>query len=242
MANGLIDLQKKASIILEKKGLPKPPICRVGLALDVSGSMMDEYRAGLVQTTVERLLAYASKFDDNGEMEVWTFDHRASEAPAVSLNDYVGFVDRSIVKNDAVAKWGSTHYAEVANMMLDHYFRGKQKQVKSKGLLGSLFGRKETVVEKSSDTHIPAMLFLVTDGENADQGESRKVFEESAQFNAYWQLVAISNQPRFEFLEKVANDLDNAGFVHMPSFKMSEDQMYEAIITNEVVDWLKKRA
>ncbi|MFC4159396.1 VWA domain-containing protein [Chitinimonas lacunae] len=237
----LIDLQKKSTIVLEKRGLTKPPVCRVGLALDVSGSMMDEYRAGLVQETVTRLLAYAANFDDNGEMEVWTFDHRASEAPAVSVRDYEGYVDRAIVNNDDVAKWGTTRYGDVADKMLDHYFRGKKKTIRTGGILGGLFGKKETKIEAAQDTHIPAMLFFISDGENEDRNTAYKIFEASQQFNAYWQLVGVSNQSRFDFLNQVANDLPNAGFVHLPDLRISDEVLYDKLITTEVVNWLKTK-
>ena len=43
--------------------------------------MHNEYQDGLVQETVDRLLAIAGTFDDNGEMEVWTFNQKYSTPP-----------------------------------------------------------------------------------------------------------------------------------------------------------------
>ena len=233
----VIDLQKKSGIVLEKRGIKKPPPCRVGLALDVSGSMMDEYEDGLVQKTVDRLLAYAANFDDNGEMEVWTFDHRASEAPTVSLADHDDYVHKSIMKNSKVAKWGTTCYGAVANMMIGYYFRGIRKKSVGAALMG-MFAKKKP--EAPLDTTSPTMLLFVTDGENEDPKEAMKVFQDSQQYNVYWQLVGVSNQSEFKFIREVADKFSHAGFVHLPDLRVNDDHLYDALITTEVVEWLKK--
>ena len=233
----VIDLKKKSSIILEKKGLKKPPPCRIGLALDVSGSMRDEYEGGLVQNTVDRMLAYASHFDDNGEMEVWTFDHRASEAPVVSLADHADYVQKSIVNNSSIAKWGVTEYGDVCRMMIDFYFKGKRKKSFGTALMG-LFGKKKA--EPPPDMTSPTMILFITDGENEDPAKALKVFEESQQYNVYWQLVGVSNDSQFKFIKMVAEKFDHAGFVHLPNLKINDEQMYDALITDEVVSWLKR--
>jgi len=44
----LIDLTKKVTIVLDKKGISSVKPMRVGFALDISGSMEDEYRDGSV--------------------------------------------------------------------------------------------------------------------------------------------------------------------------------------------------
>jgi hypothetical protein len=232
---GVIDLKKKSSIILEKRGLKKPPPCRIGLALDVSGSMRDEFEAGLVQNTVDRMLAYASHFDDNGEMEVWTFDHRASEAPAVSLKDHANYVEKSILNNPAIAKWGVTEYGEVCQMMVDYYFKGKRKKSFGETLMG-MFGRKKA---EPLDTTSPTMILFITDGENEDTEKALRIFEESQKYNIYWQLVGVSNDSQFKFIKMVADRFSHAGFVHLPNLKINDEQMYDALITDEVVTWLK---
>lgn len=231
----VIDLKKKSFIVLEKRGLKKPPPCRVGLALDVSGSMRDEYEGGLVQSTVDRLLAYASNFDDNGEMEVWTFDDRASEAPTVSLKDHANYVEKQIINNPNIIKWHSTEYGGVCRMMLDYYFKGKRK-FSLGGALKGLFGKKEP----APDTTSPTMILFITDGENTDPDYALSVFQESQKYNVYWQLIGVSNDSEFKFVRMIADKYDNAGFVKLPSLKMTDEQMYDALITDEVVTWLKK--
>jgi hypothetical protein len=90
----LIDLKKKTRIVLDKRALPQPPHCRVGLCIDISGSMHNEYQDGLVQETVDRLLAIAGTFDDNGEMEVWTFNQGYSTPPVARAADFGSYVKK----------------------------------------------------------------------------------------------------------------------------------------------------
>ena len=82
-------LKRKVGIVLEKRQLPQVT-CEVKFALDISGSMQSLYDNGTVQALTDRLLAVASRFDDNGEMEVWTFTNGFSEAPLVTESMHEG--------------------------------------------------------------------------------------------------------------------------------------------------------
>jgi hypothetical protein len=165
----LIDLKKKTRIVLDKRALPQPPHCRVGLCIDISGSMHNEYQDGLVQETVDRLLAIAGTFDDNGEMEVWTFNQGYSTPPVARAADFGSYVKKEILDNPKVDKWGGTNYAPVMNAVLDTYFRGASV-VTSGGLFG-LF--KKTEQQSPKDTHIPALCLFITDGDNSDAAKPR---------------------------------------------------------------------
>lgn len=57
--------------------------------LDVTGSMRTLYKNGTVQEVVERILAVASKFDDNAALDVWVYDHEFSRLPTVTERDFI---------------------------------------------------------------------------------------------------------------------------------------------------------
>ena len=38
----------------------------------------------------------------------------------------------------------------------------------------------------------------------------------------------------------MADDLPNAGFCHFPSLRVSDEAIYEALLTSELCDWLRK--
>jgi len=232
----LIDLKKKTRIVLEKRALPQPPRCRVGLCIDISGSMHNEYQDGLVQETVDRLLAIAGTFDDNGEMEVWTFNQGYSTPPVARAADFGSYVKKAILDNPKVDKWGGTNYAPVMNAVLDTYFRG-ERVVTSGGLFG-LF--KKTEQQAPKDTHIPALCLFITDGDNSDAAEAERILRQAQKYQIYWQLIGIGNDTDFRFIKKMADDLPNAGFCHFPNLRVSDDAIYEALLTSELCDWLRK--
>lgn len=232
----LIDLKKKTRIVLEKRALPQPPRCRVGLCIDISGSMHNEYQDGLVQETVDRLLAIAGTFDDNGEMEVWTFNQGYSTPPVARAADFGSYVKKAILDNPKVDKWGGTNYAPVMNVVLDTYFRG-ERVVTSGGLFG-LF--KKTEQQAPKDTHIPALCLFITDGDNSDAAEAERILRQAQKYQIYWQLIGIGNDTDFRFIKKMADDLPNAGFCHFPNLRVSDDAIYEALLTSELCDWLRK--
>lgn len=232
----LIDLKKKTRIVLEKRALPQVPRCRVGLCIDISGSMQNEYQDGLVQETVDRLLAIAGTFDDNGEMEVWTFNQKYSTPPVARAADYGHYVKQAILDNPAVDKWGGTNYAPVMNAVLDAYFRKAQK-AGSGGLFG-LFRKVEQSMVK--DIQLPALCLFLTDGDNNDAAEAERILREAQKYPIYWQLVGIGNDTDFRFIKKMAKDLPNAGFCHFPDLRIADEAIYEALLTSELCDWLRR--
>ena len=75
---GAIDLQKKSlKIVLEEKQLTTVT-ARVGLVLDITGLMRTLYKNGTVQKVVERILAVAAEFDDDGMLDIWVYDNNFS--------------------------------------------------------------------------------------------------------------------------------------------------------------------
>ncbi len=236
----LLDLTKKTQLILEKRGISNPPKSRVGLAIDISGSMMDEYQNGLVQKTVDRILAIAQKFDDNGEIDVWTFHNKPSTAPVATAQSFGNYVKECILDNPKISKWGGTSYAPVLNLILDHYYRGITTVKKEGGFLG--FGAKKTVEHKQAENvDIPALMLFITDGDNDDKSATDKLLEDSKTFSIYWQLVGVSNQCDFKYLKKKADELPNVGFAHLPDLNASDEVILEALITPEFTNWIKNR-
>lgn len=115
---GNVDLAKKinlhkqnVSIVLDKRGLAGKKV-RVKFAIDQSGSMANQYRDGTVQDTVERLYAAALKMDDDGDLEVWSFDTNSSRKPSVNMSNVDGYVAKNIYC------MGGTNYAPVMSDIL----------------------------------------------------------------------------------------------------------------------------
>ncbi len=97
---GSIDLTKKfdkAGISLSKAGLDGIRAEAV-MILDHSGSMFGGYQNGMVQTLVERALAFALQIDGDGKIPVIPFDSRLWPTVEVTLDNYANVVNRDIFR------------------------------------------------------------------------------------------------------------------------------------------------
>ncbi|WP_280413154.1 VWA domain-containing protein [Nocardia asiatica] len=115
---GSVDLTKKfdkAGISLSKAGLDGIRAEAV-MILDHSGSMLDDYRNGLVQTLVDRALAFALRIDGDGTIPVLPFDSRLWPTVTVGLDNYHGVVDRDIFRPQ---RMGGTYLSYPLQAVLD---------------------------------------------------------------------------------------------------------------------------
>jgi len=211
-----IDLQKRSlKIVLEKKKLVSVK-ARVGLVLDITGSMRNLYKNGTVQKVVERILAIASQFDDDGMLDVWVYDNEFSRLKPVSERDFVGYVERIILNNDLIHKFGRNDEPPVMKEVLKKY----------------------TEEEPSDD---PAFIVFINDG--GCKKTIKSIIEDSASKPLFWQFVGIGNG-NFDFLKKLdtmeGRIVDNANFLHFGDIDMvSDDQLYDSLL-NEFPSWLEE--
>src|SRR4030095_4695296 len=116
-----IDLRKKlVQITLEKKKLTNV-VARVGIVLDISGSMITLYKNGTVQEVVERILAVASKFDDNGMLDVWVYDTYFSRMPSASERGFGEYVQNKIMNSHSIDKFGRNNEPPVMEDVIRKY-------------------------------------------------------------------------------------------------------------------------
>lgn len=246
-----ISLEKRAEkigIILAKHDIVTVPPVRVGLALDVSGSAQGLYQSGVMQETVDRLLAVSLKFDDNGELDMWAFDNRHSQLETATPADYGTYIRQKLLLNEEISLWGGTSYGGVLEDMIQFWFKGKptvQQTTRKTGGLFGLFQRDEVVEQVVASTlspelaKLPAMGLLVTDGENSDKDYAERILTASKNHNVYWQMVGVGQAHHFEFLERMADDLPNVGFVNLESLSQTDDEIYSQLIAQEFISWVK---
>ncbi|MEV2222681.1 VWA domain-containing protein [Nocardia vinacea] len=113
-----IDLTKKfdkAGIALSKTGLNGIRAEAV-LVLDHSGSMRYGYMNGMIQTLVERSLAFSLQIDVDGTIPVIPFDSRLWPTVDVQLNNYRDIVNQRIFKPNQM---GGTCLAPALQVVLD---------------------------------------------------------------------------------------------------------------------------
>ncbi|MBU8785866.1 MULTISPECIES: vWA domain-containing protein [Bacillus] len=211
-----ISLQKKSlNIVLEKKQLTKVT-ARVGLVLDITGSMRSLYKNGTVQKTVERVLAVADRFDDDGVLDVWVYDNEFSRLAPVTEKDFSGYVDREIINNDSIHKFGRNDEPPVMKDVLKKYM----------------------TEEPGSE---PAFIIFINDG--GCKKTIKPIIEASSDKPLFWQFVGIGGG-NFDFLKKIdaleGRVVDNANFLHIQDIeRISDDELYESLL-NEFPAWLKE--
>ena len=207
----VIDLSKVARVEIQKNGLADRR-AQVVLVLDISKSMNRLYKSGVVQSVIERVLALALNFDDDGEVDVMLFGTHAYRLPAVSLDDLDGYVDRVILPSYKIVE--ATRYS-VALQTIHEKYQGNQGD--------------------------PVFVIFVTDGNNSDKKETTELVRTLSHESIFFQFVGIG-QESFPYLSKLdeLSDrfIDNAGFMHVDDIASVDDTSLYRDLLNEFPEWL----
>lgn len=210
-----IDLRKKiVGFTLVKKQLTDVK-ARVGIVLDITGSMRNLYSSGVVQEVVERILAVACQLDDNGSLDVWVYDTEFSRLPPVTERDLGSYVFTNIMNNDSIHKFGRNNEPLVMEDVIQKYTREE----------------KETT---------PVFIIFINDGGVVKP--TKKVIMAASPLPIFWQFVGIGDSD-FEVLKQLdtmgGRLVDNANFIHLDRIEeVSDEQLYDQLL-NEFPQWLK---
>ena len=214
----LVDLAKKASVVLDKHQLGQVK-AQVGLVLDASGSMNGQYSKGRVQEVIERLLPLAVHFDDDGALECWAFAEKTAQLDSVSMSNIRDYVETN---NKGWKKWpvGGRFNEEpkaieqVINFYQQHATRG-----------------------------VPVYILFISDG-GIGALNSRKIkslITDAAKLPIFWQFVGIGGS-KYGILEEL-DDLegrvvDNCDFFALDDLHDVDAQtLYDKMLT-EFPQWL----
>lgn len=247
-----ISLEKrseKVKIQLAKRNIRDKVILRVGSALDKSGSAQPFYQNGQMQELVDRLLAVAHNFDDNGEIDMWAFHNHSIPLEPATPESYGGYVNNVIMRGKHAGSWGGTEYAPPMADILEHYFPSEAKsqpKEEKKGFLGRLFGGETPKAVEPAPVdpaaEIPALILFITDGENSDKGATERLLQESKDKPVYWLMVGIGHASSFGFIERMGEKFDHVGFVNFDNLDLDDDDLYDQILSDELAEWIKKNS
>lgn len=243
-----IDLQKKVekvTIQLAKKGIQQAPIMRVGVALDISGSMYQIISSGRLQTAFNQIMGVAVTFDDNGELDVFKFDDRCEYVGTSKpeAGDYDQFI-----RNNRITDRGGTAFAPIVEAARNFFFKPKGGAVAAAaGKVGGFFGfgkskpaeAPATTVEYEDNT--PVLMLILTDGEPGDRNATMRAMKatEDAGLPIYYHMVGINGtRDSFRTIAWLADELGNVGEVYLPSIDMTDDEIYAQVIGDELVGFV----
>ena len=211
-----ISLRKeKVKVVLTKKNLTGVR-AKVGLVLDISGSMRRLYKVGEVQEAVERIAAVASQFDDDGSLDIWVYDNEFARLPEVTEHNLLGYVEKNILNNGEIHKFGRNDEPQVMADVMKKY-----------------------TVEEPNDE--PVFLIFINDG--GCKPGIKKFIVESSTKPIFWQFVGIGDA-NFDVLRKLdtmeGRFIDNASFFHFEDIeKVTDEQLYDNLL-NEFPSWLEE--
>ncbi|HND22364.1 MAG TPA: VWA domain-containing protein [Acidobacteriota bacterium] len=208
----MLNLQK-VEVTLARKNLMGVK-ARVGLSMDITGSMTQLYKNGTVQNVVERILAVALSFDDDGSLDVWRFDHRFKRLAPATVHNFEGYVNREALSDRDI--YGHNDEPLVMRDIVQKY----------------------TVEEPSL---IPAFVVFVSDGGVKKNQEIQEIITNAAQYPIFWQFVGIGNA-KFGALERIdtlpGRIVDNASFFALNDIAaISDEELYDRLLT-EFPLWL----
>lgn len=213
----LLELRKeKVNLLcLEKKSLNNLT-SRVGIVLDYSGSMSQDYSDGTVQAILERTFPLALQFDDNGEMEVWIFADGKNfhRLPNMNKQNYYGYVKREIT--DKRYRMGGTDYSYVLEDVYEKY-----------------------MVEEPAA--LPVYLKFVTDGDNSDRQKTTEMIRKMSKCPIFIQFVGIGSGSSYlkQLDDMDGRYVDNANYFNADNINnMDDDALYDKLL-KEYPSWIE---
>lgn len=212
----LIDLTKKSLISLEKRNLLELK-ARVGLVLDRSGSMHQQYKHGDVQKVIDRVLPLAVNFDDDGSFECWAFGAKTQRLDDVSLANVKNYIEQA---NKGWKKWeigAAINYEPAAiEAVINHY--------------------------KRFNDGLPTYIVFISDGGVHENRKITKLIADAANLPIFWQFIGIggSNYGILEKLDDMTGRIvDNCNFFALDNITQLPDEQLYDLLLEEFPDWLK---
>ncbi|MDW9481256.1 VWA domain-containing protein [Sinorhizobium meliloti] len=211
----LVSLAKKAQVTLEKKNLTEV-VATVALVLDKSGSMAFQYAKGRVQGVVDRIVPLAVHFDDNEELDCWTFADKQKRLPNVTLANVKDYVKNEVEKFGLFKIGVGNNEPAVIKAIVDFY--------------------------RHQGGSTPVFVIFISDGGIYKNAEIKKLIKDASGLPVFWQFVGIggSNYGALAELDTMPGRVvDNAGFFAIDDLhKVSEEELYDRLMS-EFPIWLR---
>lgn len=207
---------------------------KVAVVLDYSGSMANEYRSGRMQALTEKVLALATQFDDDGDIDFFVFDSSAKHLGVIGLDDFKGAVAR-LTKGRHM---GTTNYAEAFIKVRDHFGFAKAAAPAKKGLFSS-FKKVQPATSTAADQ--PVYALFLTDGAPDNAKAAVDALTDVSTAPVFWKFLSIGPS-KMQFLQKL-DDLterfvDNADYQHIGDLdRVAEADLFDLML-EEFPEWI----
>lgn len=215
-----LDLRKRevAKVLLTKGAQNER--ARVVLVLDKTGSMADEYAAGIVHRVVERMVPVAIQLDDDGALECYLYAVKFAKLPDIRIE----YLDR----------W----MAEFIHMTGTH----QGINYRDIGGYNDEIPIMNEVINSLKGQAGPTLVLFFTDGGFTKKREITSLMKKAASLPAFWQFVGIGDND-FGVLSKLdemsGRVVDNVGFFPVTDIDRIDDAELYRRLLSEFPDWLR---
>jgi hypothetical protein len=236
-APSLLSLAKTASQAIDLSGL-NGQTAKVAVALDYSGSMGSVYRSGAMQRLVEKALALATQFDDDGAIDFFVFDSKAAYLGEITIDDFAHSVDR-LTKGRHM---GTTNYAD-AFLTIRNQFGFAPPAPPKRGFFGLGKAQPSPTSTGPAPADIPVYVLFLTDGAPDNKSAAIQALTEVSTSPIFWKFLSIGKQS-MTFLEQLdtltQRFVDNANYEPVGDVDaISDAVLFEKMLT-EFPDWLQE--
>ena len=220
---------------------------QVVLVFDHSASMRPFYDRGDVQELTERVLGLSLPLDDDGQIQVFPFDHQAYEPFTVDANTYPGVIDRW--------RQGDTVASDAPQPARRRFFGGRvtsntttQPTARPRQMGGTDYSPVIDAVLKFAKSEgmlragqPPVFVLFQTDGgtEHAQAAQDRLVA--AAKLPIFWQFLGLGSNTSFlSVLDNLPGRVvDNVGLTSVPSVNGTDPvEFYDRVTEEFVTKWI----
>ncbi len=193
---------------------------RIVLVLDKTGSMYDEYQAGIVHRVVERMVPVATQLDDDGSLECYLYAVDFAKLPDLRVEDLERWM-AEFIHIDGVH--GGIDYRRIG---------GYNDEIPI----------MNEIIRTVEGQTLPTLVLFFTDGGFTKKREITKLMQRAANLPAFWQFVGIGRN-NFGVLTKLdemtGRVVDNVGFFAVTDIDRIDDAELYRRLLSEFPDWLR---
>ncbi|SDO79264.1 Stress response protein SCP2 [Nakamurella panacisegetis] len=215
-----LDLRKReVAKVLMTKGAQNER-ARIVLVLDKTGSMADEYAAGIVHRVIERMVPVAIQLDDDGSLECYLYAVKFAKLPDIRV-EYLERWMADFIHMSGVHQ--GINYRDIGGYNDEIPIMNE--------IINSLAGQQG-----------PTLVLFFTDGGFTKKKEITNLIKKASGLPAFWQFVGIGNN-NFGVLTKLdemtGRTVDNVGFFPVTDIDRIDDgELYRRLL-HEFPDWLR---
>lgn len=252
LKKNVIDLSKSAKISLEKNDLSNHKANLI-LVADVSQSMEDlylrNYQNGISQMGIflTRILGLAKNFNDNAEIQYYTFGDSCSNLKTLDINSINESTANNIFR-EYVGYRGTSFLSFFDKFTNSNFYKTNKKEIVSTNWFIKLLYKLNIIKRKREeiDSKLPLYILFLTDGEtpSSEYKKIKEIIKELSNQKIFIQFLSIGRENNF--LEELDNLYDNhqlcrdsIGYYNTssPTFD-SDETLYNELLKDYSV-WVK---